>query len=46
VVRLKHIARNQDGTVVCEVERVVLFLRRQTAEEEGAMQDEGSDAAG
>lgn len=28
VVRLKHVARNQEGTVVCEVERVVLFLRR------------------
>jgi acyl dehydratase len=35
VVRLKHIARNQDGTVVCEVERVVLFLRRASVEEGG-----------
>lgn len=28
IIRLKHLARNQEGTVVCEVERVALFLRR------------------
>ncbi|MCW5879491.1 MAG: MaoC family dehydratase [Anaerolineae bacterium] len=28
VVRLKHLGRNQDGAVVIEVERIVLFLRR------------------
>ncbi len=28
IVRLKHVGRNQDGTVVIEVERNVLFLRR------------------
>lgn len=30
IVRLKHYGRKQDGTVVCEVERTVLFLRRPT----------------
>ncbi len=28
IVRLKHIGRKQDGTVVVEVERSVMFLRR------------------
>jgi acyl dehydratase len=28
IVRLKHVGRNQDGIVVCEVERAVLFLRK------------------
>ncbi len=28
VVRLKHIGRKQDGTMVCEVERTVMFLKR------------------
>ncbi len=28
IVRLKHIGRNQDGVVVIEVERLVLFLKR------------------
>ncbi len=28
IVRLKHVARKQDGTVVCEVERTVMFLRK------------------
>ncbi len=28
IVRLKHTGRKQDGTVVCEVERTVLFLKR------------------
>ncbi|NPA27271.1 MAG: MaoC family dehydratase [Chloroflexi bacterium] len=28
VVRLRHIGRKQDGTIVVEFERVVLFLRR------------------
>lgn len=28
VVRLKHLGRNQDGVVVIEVERIVLFLKR------------------
>jgi acyl dehydratase len=28
VVRLKHVGKKQDGTVVCEVERTVMFLRR------------------
>jgi len=27
IVRLKHIGKKQDGTVVCEVERSVLFLK-------------------
>jgi itaconyl-CoA hydratase len=29
IVRLKHIGRKPDGTVVIEVERTVMFLRRQ-----------------
>ena len=28
IVRLKHVARNQDGIVVVEVERSVMFFRR------------------
>jgi acyl dehydratase len=28
IVRLKHIGKKQDGTIVCEVERSVLFLKR------------------
>ncbi len=32
IVRLKHIGRKQDGTVVVEFERVVMFLRRPTSE--------------
>jgi itaconyl-CoA hydratase len=28
IVRLKHTGRKQDGTIVCEVERSVLFLKR------------------
>lgn len=28
VVRLKHIGRKQDGSVICECERTVMFLRR------------------
>jgi itaconyl-CoA hydratase len=28
VVNLKHVARNQRGEIVCEVERAVLFLKR------------------
>jgi acyl dehydratase len=28
IIRLKHIGRKQDGTVVVEVERSVMFLRR------------------
>lgn len=32
IVRLKHIAHKPDGTVVCEVERSVLFLRREVAQ--------------
>ncbi len=31
IVKLKHIGRNQDGTVVVEVVRTVLFLRRPEA---------------
>ena len=30
IVNLKHIARNQHGAVVCEIERAVLFLKRPT----------------
>ena len=30
IVKLKQIGRNQDGVVVCELERTVLFLRRPT----------------
>jgi acyl dehydratase len=28
IVRLKHVGKKQDGTVVVEVERIVLFLKR------------------
>ena len=28
IVRLKHLGRNQEGVVVIEVERIVLFLKR------------------
>jgi acyl dehydratase len=28
IVNLKHMARNQHGDVVCEIERAVLFLKR------------------
>ncbi len=28
IVQLKHIGRKQDGSVVCECERTVLFLKR------------------
>ena len=28
IVRLKHIGRKPDGTIVCEVERTVLFLKK------------------
>ncbi len=28
IVRLKHVGRKQDGTVICEVERTVMFLKR------------------
>jgi len=31
VVRLRHLGKNQDGVVVCEIERSVLFLRRPDA---------------
>lgn len=31
IVRLKHRGRNQDGEIVVELERTVLFLRRPTA---------------
>jgi acyl dehydratase len=32
IVRLKHIGRKQDGTVVIEVERTALFLKRPSEE--------------
>ncbi len=32
IVRLKHIGRKQDGTVVVEFERVVMFLKRSARE--------------
>jgi acyl dehydratase len=32
VVRMKHIGRKQDGTVVIEIERTVMFLKRANAE--------------
>ena len=32
IVRLKHIGRKQDGTVVIEVERTVMFLKRPVTE--------------
>ncbi len=32
IVRLKHIGRKQDGAVVVEVERTVMFLKRPVAE--------------
>jgi acyl dehydratase len=28
VVKLKHLGKNQDGDVICDVERTVLFLKR------------------
>jgi acyl dehydratase len=28
IVRLKHLGKNQDGEIICEVERAVLFLKR------------------
>ena len=28
IVRLKHVGKKPDGTVVCELERTVMFLRR------------------
>ncbi len=28
IVRLKHVGRKPDGTVVCELERTVMFLRK------------------
>lgn len=31
IVRLKHTGRNQDGTVVIEVERTVMFLKKPVA---------------
>jgi acyl dehydratase len=30
IVTIKHTARNQDGVVVCELERAVLFLKKPT----------------
>lgn len=33
IVRLRHIGRNQDGVVVCELERTVMFLKRSAAEQ-------------
>jgi acyl dehydratase len=32
IVRLKHIGRKQDGTIVIEVERTTLFLKRPSGE--------------
>jgi itaconyl-CoA hydratase len=32
IIRLKHIGRNQDGTVVVELERTVLFMKRKNME--------------
>ncbi len=34
IVRLKHVGRKQDGTIVVEFERVVMFLRRPQEEAE------------
>ncbi len=34
IVRLKHIGRKQDGTVVCELERTVMFLKRSAVEQQ------------
>ena len=28
IVRLRHLGKNQDGEIVCEVERTVLFLKK------------------
>lgn len=28
LIRLKHIGKKQDGTIVCEVERTVMFMKR------------------
>ena len=30
IIRLKHVGKKQDGTVVVELERTVLFLKRET----------------
>jgi acyl dehydratase len=35
IVKLKHIARKQDGTIVVELTRNVLFLKRTGQEEQG-----------
>lgn len=32
VVRLRHLGKKQDGSVICEVERSVLFLKRPSGE--------------
>lgn len=32
IVRLKHTGRKQDGTIVCECERTVMFLKKETDE--------------
>lgn len=34
IVHLKHTGRNQDGIIVIEVERTVLFMKRETAGEQ------------
>ena len=31
VVRLKHIAKNQEGVIVCELERSVMFLKKEAS---------------
>ena len=34
IVRIKHIGRKQDGTIVAELERTVMFLKRAPKEKE------------
>jgi acyl dehydratase len=32
IIRLKHIGRKQDGSVICDCERTVMFLKRPTGD--------------
>jgi len=35
IVKLKHFGKNQNGEIICEVERTVLFLRRSSEKSAG-----------
>jgi len=34
IVRMKHLGRKQDGTIICDCERTVMFLKRPTGDEQ------------